>query len=220
MTRTALALALCACAHATTAVAAQCSVESVTTNFGAYVGAQVNSVQNIRITCSATLPPPERVNYEVQLSPGFSNSFAQRRMQRAGAPPDTLPYNLYLGSVPAVLNTRVWGDGTGGTRVWQGSMTLPTVQATRDRTVLVKLVLPSGQPVPAGAIVTVEGRAESFPVGFDGEAFLTRAAERQDITVRFNGASCGIAVAVDSAAVHSNVGPLTCDARPAGGAGR
>ena len=61
-------------------------------------------------------------------------------------------------------------------------------KATRDRTVLVKLVLPSGQPVPAGAIVTVDGRAESFPVGFDGEAFLTRATERQDITVRFNGA--------------------------------
>jgi outer membrane usher protein len=93
-------------------------------------------------------------------------------------------------------------------------------KATRDRTVLVKLVLPSGQPVPAGAIVTVDGRAESFPVGFDGEAFLTRAMERQDITVRFNGASCRIAVALDGAAVHSNVGPLTCDARPAGGAGR
>jgi outer membrane usher protein FimD/PapC len=68
--------------------------------------------------------------------------------------------------------------------------------------------------------VTVDGRAESFPVGFDGEAFLTRATERQDITVRFGGASCRVAVAVDGAAVHSNVGPLTCDARPVGGAGR
>jgi outer membrane usher protein len=93
-------------------------------------------------------------------------------------------------------------------------------KATRERTVLVKLVLPSGQPVPAGAVVTVDGRAESFPVGFDGEAFLTRATERQDITVRFGGASCRVAVAVDGAAVHSNVGPLTCDARPVGGAGR
>jgi outer membrane usher protein len=93
-------------------------------------------------------------------------------------------------------------------------------KATRDRTALVKLVLPSGQPVPAGAVVTVDGRAESFPVGFDGETFLTRAKERQDITVRFNGTSCRIAVVVDDAAVHSNVGPLTCDARPAGGAGR
>jgi len=149
--RTRLALALCACAHATTAFAAQCSVESVTTNFGAYVGAQVNSVQNIRITCSATLPPPERVNYEVQLSPGFSNSFAQRRMQRAGAPPDTLPYNLYLGSVPAVLNTSVWGDGTGGTRVWQGSMNLSAGQPTRTDTNTIAAAVPAGTVPASGA---------------------------------------------------------------------
>jgi len=151
VTRTRLALALCACAHATTAFAAQCSVDSVTMNFGAYVGAQVNSVQNIRITCSATLPPPERVNYEVQLSTGYSNSFAQRRMQRAGAPLDTLPYNLYLGSVPAVLNTSVWGDGSGGTRVWQGNMTLSTGQTTRTDANTIAAAVPAGTVPASGA---------------------------------------------------------------------
>ena len=151
MTRTALALALCACAHATTAFGAQCSVEAVTMNFGAYVGAQVNSVQNIRITCSATLPPPEKVAYEVRLSPGSSNSFAQRRMQRAGAPLDTLPYNLYLGSVPSVLNTSVWGDGSGGTRVWQGNMTLSTGQTTRTETNTIAAALPAGTVPASGA---------------------------------------------------------------------
>jgi spore coat protein U-like protein len=151
VTRTALALALCACAHATTAFGAQCSVEAVTMNFGAYVGAQVNSVQNIRITCSATLPPPEKVAYEVRLSPGSSNSFAQRRMQRAGAPLDTLPYNLYLGSVPSVLNTSVWGDGSGGTRVWQGNMTLSTGQTTRTETNTIAAALPAGTVPASGA---------------------------------------------------------------------
>lgn len=90
--------------------------------------------------------------------------------------------------------------------------------ATRDRTALVRLVLPSGQPVPAGAIVAIDGRAEAFPVGFDGEAFLTRVTERQGITVRFNGLLCRIVVTLDAGSVHSNVGPLVCETRPAGGA--
>ena len=151
MKRTALALALCTCAHATTAFAAQCSVDAVTLNFGAYVGAQVTSVQNIRLTCSATLPPPEKVGYEVRLSPGSSNSFAQRRMQRAAAPLDTLPYNLYLGSVPAVLNTNVWGDGSGGTQVWRGSMTLVSGQTTRTDTNTIAAALPAGTVPASGA---------------------------------------------------------------------
>ena len=92
--------------------------------------------------------------------------------------------------------------------------------AMRDRTALVKLVLASGQPVPPGAVVTIDGRTEAFPVGFDGEAFLTRVTERQDITVRFNGQLCRIVVSPDPGSVHSNVGPLVCEARPAGGAGQ
>lgn len=145
------ALAACACVCVEGASAAQCSVDAVTMNFGAYVGAQVNVAQNIRITCSATLPPPERVTYEVQLSPGLGNSFAQRRMQRAGSPVDTLPYNLYLGSVPAVLNTNVWGDGTSGTRVWQGSMNLSTGQPTRTDTNTIAAAVPAGTVPSTGA---------------------------------------------------------------------
>ena len=65
-------------------------------------------------------------------------------------------------------------------------------------TAVVKLVLASGEPVPAGAIVTIDGRTESFPVGFDGETFLTRVTERQGITVRFNGLLCRIVVSPDA----------------------
>lgn len=93
-------------------------------------------------------------------------------------------------------------------------------KATRDRTALVKLVLPSGEPVPTGAIVTIDGRAEAFPVGFDGEAFLTRVSERHGITVRFNGSVCRVVLPLDAESAHSNLGPLVCDPRPAGGASR
>jgi outer membrane usher protein len=93
-------------------------------------------------------------------------------------------------------------------------------KAMRDRTALVRLVLPSGQPVPVGATVTIDGRAEAFPVGFDGEAFLTRVTERQAITVRFNGSECRVVLPLDAESAHSNTGPLACDPRPAGGAAR
>jgi spore coat protein U-like protein len=149
--RNLLTLAACACFQVADVSAAQCNVGAVTMNFGPYVGTQVNVAQNIRITCSATLPPPERVNYEVQLSPGLGNSFAQRRMQRSGLPVDTLPYNLYLGSVPAVLNTNVWGDGTGGTRVWQGSMNLSRGQPTRTDTNTIAAAVPAGTVPSTGA---------------------------------------------------------------------
>ena len=66
------------------------------------------------------------------------------RMQRSGVPVDTLRYNLYLGSVPAVLDTNVWGDGTGGTRVWQGSMNLSPGQPTRTDTNTIAAAVPAG----------------------------------------------------------------------------
>ena len=42
-------------------------------------------------------------------------------MNRASLPADTLPYNLYLNALPAVLNTSVWGDGSGTTVRWTGA---------------------------------------------------------------------------------------------------
>jgi len=146
-----VAVALCAALHLGTAGAAQCSVAAVTMNFGTYVGAQASAAQSIRITCSATLALPEQVRYEVRLSTGSSGSFAQRRMVRATTPADTLPYNLYLGGVPSVLNTNVWGDGTGGTVVWQGSMTLATGQTTKTDTNTVAGAVPAGTVPSTGS---------------------------------------------------------------------
>lgn len=147
--------ALCASLHLGPAGAAQCSVAAVTMNFGTYLGTQVSVAQNIRITCSATLPPPEQVRYEVRLSPGLGNSFAQRRMRRTATPFDILPYNLYLGSVPSVLNTRVWGDGSGGTVVWQGSMNLSGGQTTRTDTNTIAGAIPAGTVPSAGSYTDV-----------------------------------------------------------------
>jgi spore coat protein U-like protein len=151
MKRAVVLLLLWTSLQAGSAEAAQCSVAAVTMNFGAYVGTQVSVAQNIRITCSATLAPPEQVRYEVRLSPGLGNNFAQRRMQRTASPLDVLPYNLYLGAVPSVLNTNVWGDGTAGTLVWQASMTLSTGQTTRTDTNTIAGAVPAGTAPSAGS---------------------------------------------------------------------
>ena len=87
----------------------------------------------------------------MRLSPGLGNNYALRRMQRSGVPVDTLRYNLYLGSVPAVLDTNVWGDGTGGTRVWQGGMTLSNGQPTRTDTSTIAAAVPAGTVPSSGA---------------------------------------------------------------------
>ena len=142
-------LAALAAFHASSVFAASCTVGAVTLNFGAYVGSQVSVAQTISLTCSNTLPPPEQVRYDVRLSTGFSNSYGQRLMQRTSLPADTLPYNLYLGAVPAVLNTNVWGDGNAGTVFWQGSMTLSNGQPIRTDTNTIAGAVPAGV-VPAG----------------------------------------------------------------------
>lgn len=146
-------LAALATCHASSALGASCTVGGVTLNFGAYVGSQVSVAQTINLTCTNTLPPPEQVRYDVRLSTGSSNSYGQRLMQRTSLPADTLRYNLYLGAVPGVLNTSVWGDGNGGTVFWQGSMTLSNGQPIRTDTNTIAGAVPAGV-MPSGGAYT------------------------------------------------------------------
>ena len=101
-----------------------CTIGVGTLNFGAYTGAQTNSSSIMTISCTLTAGIIDTVNYTATLSTGTSGSYAQRRLTNLSLPSDTLPYNLYLGTVPAALNTSVWGDGTGGTVTASGTFTL------------------------------------------------------------------------------------------------
>ena len=84
--------------------------------------------------------------------------------------------------------------------------------ATRERSALVRLALPTGAPVPTGAVVQVEGRPEMFPVGHDGEAYLTRLADRQTLVIRINGSSCRVVLTLDPAGpAIADIGPLRCE---------
>ena len=94
--------------------------------------------------------------------------------------------------------------------------------ATRERSAVVRLALPTGAPVPTGAVVQIEGRPEMFPVGHDGEAYLTRLADRQTLVIRINGSRCRFVLTLDPAGpAIADVGPLRCEyvdsQRPSGG---
>jgi spore coat protein U-like protein len=133
------------------AQAASCNLSIGNLNLGAYVGTQTSSQSNASFTCTNTNPAllPEKVDYEIRLSPG-AGSFAQRHLVRIGIPADILLYNLYLNFLPAVLNTNVWGDGTGGTVFWSARMNLSPGQPSRTDTAILFGAIPAGVVPSAG----------------------------------------------------------------------
>jgi spore coat protein U-like protein len=89
------------------------------------------------------------VDYTVSLSTG-AGTYAQRLLTRTAAPADTLPFNLYLNVLPPVLNTNVWGDGSGTTVRWTGSMNLTNGNPTRTDTATLVGAIPAGSFPSAG----------------------------------------------------------------------
>jgi len=134
------------------AQAAACNLSISNLNFGAYVGTQTSTNSPARFTCTNVVPAllPERVDYEIRLSTG-AGTFAQRRMKRASLPADMLFYNLYFNFLPGVLNTNVWGDGSGSTVTWTGRINLSTGQPSRTDTATLVGAVPAGVVPSAGA---------------------------------------------------------------------
>jgi hypothetical protein len=123
--RIGLAGALLFCA--TSAGAAHtCTVSVGLVNFGAFTGVQKTSSATMTVTCTLTGGFGDTINFTAALTTG-SGSYAQRLLTHVGAPPDTLNYNLYLGTVPAILNTSVWGDGSGTTVTASGTLQLTAI---------------------------------------------------------------------------------------------
>jgi spore coat protein U-like protein len=131
------------------ALAASCNLSIGSLNFGAFVGTQISTSGSASFTCTNVIPAllPERVDFEIRLSTG-AGSYSQRQMNRTATPADTLPYNLYLNFLPAVLNTNVWGDGSGTTVRWTGRMNLSPGQPSRTDTATLVGAIPAG-PVPS-----------------------------------------------------------------------
>lgn len=104
----ALCTLLCSCSVSTTAVA-----------FGTYnplSGSVLDASGNVRVSCGGVLGL--LVPYDIALSKGgYSSQFSPRKMA-SGA--HRLNYDLYTSSA----HSQVWGDGSGGSQVVSGSVSI------------------------------------------------------------------------------------------------
>ncbi|HEY5755629.1 MAG TPA: fimbria/pilus outer membrane usher protein [Steroidobacter sp.] len=64
----------------------------------------------------------------------------------------------------------------------------------RSRGAIFDIVLASGEPLPAGAVVTVVGRSEEFPVGLRGEVYVTGLEASNQLRATWGQQSCRLEV--------------------------
>lgn len=111
---------------------ADCSVTATGIAFGSYdplAGSADDSSGTITVTCVYTGPGgADKVDYTVSLSPGGSGSFVQRRLSAGDG---YVGYNLFRDAARAF----VWGNGSVGTVVASGSLTVTPGGPHRTRSV-------------------------------------------------------------------------------------
>ncbi len=59
---------------------------------------------------------------------------------------------------------------------------------------ILRLIDEAGQPIRAGAVATIDGRSEIFPVGKDGLLYLTGLDSSKHVRVKWNGDRCELEV--------------------------
>ncbi|NUR23447.1 MAG: fimbrial biogenesis outer membrane usher protein [Frateuria sp.] len=88
------------------------------------------------------------------------------------------------------------------------ALTFP-VKAAHGAVVVVKL--DDGSFLPAGATITVEGNATPFPVGYQGEAYLTGLGASDKLHASWHGQSCAMTVALPHTSDPlPRIGPVSC----------
>lgn len=77
--------------------------------------------------------------------------------------------------------------------------------------VLFRLLLDSGEPLPVGAVVQVDGQDDDFPVGHNGQVYLTGINAELEATALWRGQSCTLTIPAPSAdALIERLGDFTC----------
>src|SRR5205823_12028607 len=81
----------------------------------------------------------------------------------------------------------------------------------RSHGATLRIELDDGAPIPSGAIVRIIGRDEEFPVGLEGEAYLTGLEEQNHLRATWKGKSCELDVTLRSSADPlPNLGAFVC----------
>ncbi|HKT31459.1 MAG TPA: fimbria/pilus outer membrane usher protein [Gammaproteobacteria bacterium] len=83
------------------------------------------------------------------------------------------------------------------------------VTSTRGATFTVKLA--DGKPLPAGATVQILGQPQNFPVGLDGEVYVTGLAAHNTLRASWSDESCEISVSLpDTGDPLPDLGTFVC----------
>lgn len=81
----------------------------------------------------------------------------------------------------------------------------------RSRGAIFRIVLDSGEPLPAGAIVTIAGQTEEFPVGLRGEVYVTGLDANNDAQAAWGEQTCAVNVSFpESSDPLPDLGTFTC----------
>ena len=84
-------------------------------------------------------------------------------------------------------------------------------EVNRSRNAIFRLKRANGEPVPAGSVIFLPN-GDQFPVGYDGEAFVTGAVSGTSLTAGWNGTRCAFELTLpDSEDPLPDLGTITCE---------
>jgi outer membrane usher protein len=128
--------------------------------------------------------------------------------------PGLRPYlrnNLRIEIEDLPLNAKV-GDVATETAPYSHSGVIVNFNVRESSNVLLRAVLADGSPVPEGAAATINRSQELYPVGRDGKLFLQGIDRSSQITLRWNGQTCDLAVpSFSRSAIIAKLGDIICD---------
>lgn len=102
-----------------------CTASNTSINFGSYdvlAGAPLDGAGSFSVTCSQSGKGPHAVTYSAKLAT------APPRFLQPSIGTDRLTYDVYVDAA----RTLPWGDGTGGTFVISGAITVPGHSSVTD----------------------------------------------------------------------------------------
>ncbi len=85
----------------------------------------------------------------------------------------------------------------------------------RQRSVALRLLGPTGQPVPPGSWVSVAGQGRQYPVGFGGRLFLVDVGKQARLTAQWPGMRCAARIEIpDDVEEVPDLGYWPCTPQP------
>ncbi|MEX0732660.1 MAG: fimbria/pilus outer membrane usher protein [Aquisalimonadaceae bacterium] len=83
----------------------------------------------------------------------------------------------------------------------------------RERSALLTIVSADGTPLPAGATIMVDASGERFPMGWNGQTYVTGLETRSTLTAYWSGNRCALTVDYPHGTDDPipEVGPLVCE---------